>query len=315
MNSTTLSTSCKINLDNSNVRNFLLLIALGLCWGPSFLFIKVAIDYIPPITLTFLRIIIGAIILCTILKLRKINLPKFGKCWKHFTIMAFFSSAAPFSLFGFGETYVDSSLAAIINGSTPLFTILLAHFTTQNDHLTKSKIIGSTIGFLGLFILIFPSLTNSKSSFFGILCITSASICYSIAFIYSKKYIHGFKPLVVPCAQLIMSSIILLPASLIFENPSSINTISIAAIFSVLGLGILGSALAFVIYYKLLHETSASYTSMVNYITPIFGAILGYLILGENLGLNGIIGALFIMLGVMISNSIIKKKHLKKLWI
>lgn len=306
-----------INSENnkSNLKNFLLLLCLGMCWGPSFLFIKVAVEFVPPITLTFLRILIGATILYIILKFKQIKLPKFGKCWKHFAIMAFFSSAAPFSLFGFGEKFVDSSLASIINGSTSLFTILLAHFTTKNDRLTTSKIIGAAIGFSGLIILIFPSLTSSKSSLVGVLCVTAASISYSIAFIYSKNHIRGFKPLVVPCAQLIMSSLILFSASLIFENPLEITYISIEAIFSILGLGILGSALAFIIYYKLLEETSASYTSMVNYITPIFGAILGYLVLGENLGINGLFGAFFIMLGVMISNSIIKKKHFKKLWI
>ncbi|MBM5782683.1 MAG: DMT family transporter [Pelagibacterales bacterium] len=301
-------------MKNEQLKNFLLLLSLGLCWGPSFLFIKVAIEHIPPITLTFLRITIGAIILYTILEIRHTKLPKFGKCWKHFTIMAFFSSAIPFSLFGFGEKYVDSSLAAVINGSTPLFTIIIAHLATENDRLNTNKIIGSIIGFFGLILLIFPSLTNSNSSFLGVLCVTTASICYSIAFIYSKKYIQGFKPLVVPTAQLIMSAIILLPTSLILENPFEINYVSLPSILCVFALGILGSAIAFIIYYKLLNDTSASYTSMVNYITPIFGAILGYMVLDENLGWNGVIGAIFIIFGVMISNNIIKKKYITK-WI
>ena len=139
---------------NDKIKNFLLLILLACCWGPSFLFIKIAIKYVDPMVVANLRVIIGAIILYVILKFRKINLPKFGLVWKHFAVMGFFSCALPFSLFATGEQYIDSSFAAILNGSTPLFTLIIAHFSTKNDRLTKSKIIGAAIGFFGLFVIL-----------------------------------------------------------------------------------------------------------------------------------------------------------------
>jgi drug/metabolite transporter (DMT)-like permease len=294
-------------MKNENIKNFLLLLLLASLWGPSFLFIKVAVEYIPPITIANLRIGIGAIFLFIILKIQKNRLPKFGIIWKHFAIVALFSSAIPFCLFGIGEQYIDSSLAAILNGTTPLATLLIAHFSTQSDRLTKAKFLGAIIGFSGLFILVLPSLFGASATLFGIFCIIGATTCYGTALVYAKKHIRGFKPLVVPTAQLLLATLFLLPFSLILEKPLSITYISDEAIASIFGLAILGTAFAFVVYYKIIEATSATYASSVTYIIPIFGMILGVLVLNEKLAWNSYLGSAVILSGVMIANGVFKK--------
>lgn len=292
-------------MKNDQFKNLLLFFLLACCWGPSFLFIKVAVEHIPPIIIANLRVAVGGILLYLILKIKKFDLPKFGIAWKHFAVMGIFSCALPFALFAIGEQYIDSSCAAILNGSTPLFTLLIAHFFTENDRLTKSKILGTVIGFSGLFILATPSLLETKTTTFGILAGTIAAASYGVGFVYAKKYIHGFKPLVAPTAQLFLASLFLLPFSFL-ENSFEIRSISFAAILSVLGLAVLGTATAFVIYYKLIAVTSATYVSAVNYILPVFGVVLGMFILDEKLTWNAYLGSTMILAGVMIINGVLK---------
>ncbi|NBV06992.1 MAG: DMT family transporter [Proteobacteria bacterium] len=291
----------------AGARNFLLLLALAASWGPSFLFIKVAVKYVPPIALTAIRMAIASLILFTILKIRGVKLPKLKPILKHFTVSALVQGAIPFTLFGVAEKTVDSSFASIFSGAAPLFAIVLAHFFLPNDRLTKAKVSGACVGFIGLFFLIMPSLINAKADIFGIILLVIAASCYSIAFIYAKKFINvaAFPPLTIPTIQLFISFVILTAASLIFENPFSINYISLEAVLSLLGLGIIGTAIAFVLYYKLIAATSVSYISMVNYMVPVFGVALGMLILKEQLTWNSYLGGILILIGVMLANGVI----------
>lgn len=297
---------------NPNLKNFSLLLLLGFCWGPSFLFIKIAVEYIPPITITTCRLLIGAVLLFGILKFRGVSLPKPQASLKHLFIAALFQSAVPFTLFGLGEQYIDSGMAAMISGASPLFTLFIAHFFAENDKITKVKAIGAVIGFFGLFVLVLPSLmlnhSDPKFGAFGALMILAGAMCYSIAFVYTKKHIRGFKPLVAPTIQLFLGFIFLLPFCLTIDKPFTIEHIPTSAILSVIALGVLGTATAFVLYYKILEATNSTYLSMVNYITPAIGAILGVVVLSEKLSWNSYLGCAMILLGVMTANGLIKIK-------
>lgn len=290
---------------NQKIKNLILFFLLACCWGPSFLFIKIAVQDISPIIIANLRVALGGAMLYAILKFRGVSLPPLGLPWKHFAVMGFFSCALPFTLFSVGEQYIDSSLAAILNGTTPLFTLMIAHFFTENDRLTKAKIYGSAIGFSGLFVLVAPSLFEAKSTTFGILAGTMAAASYGVGFVYAKKNIRGYKPLVVPTAQLFLASLFLLPFSLMNGTSFEIETVPLEAIASILGLAALGTAAAFVIYYKLLEVTSATYVSAVNYVLPIFGVALGILVLDECLTWNSYLGSMMILIGVMIINGVL----------
>lgn len=281
----------------------MLLLFSALC-GPSFLFIKIAIVEIPPVTVAFMRVGIGAFLLYLLLKLKKTPLPKLSSSWIHIAIAALFQSAIPFSLFAIGEKGIDSSLASIICGTSPLFTIVLAHFFTENDQFTKMKTVGSALGFFGLCVLIAPTLFFTKTTIFGTFMVLIAAMCYAIGFVYVKKYIEikKFAPLTLPTIQLFISFLFLLPLALIFENPFVIKDASISAIGAILALSVLGTALAFTVYYQLIALTSATYISTANYIIPIFGAILGVLVLDEKLAWSALFGCVLIIAGVMIAN-------------
>ncbi len=293
-------------MKNSQIQNFFWFFLLACCWGPSFLFIKVAVENIPPLIIANLRVAIGAVLLYLVLKIKKTELPKFGPAWKHFAVMGFFSCALPFALFAISEQYIDSSLAAILNGTTPLFTLIIAHFFTENDRLTKAKLYGTLTGFSGLFVLVAPSLFEVEANSLGIFIGTMAAASYGVGFVYAKKNIHGFKPLVVPTAQLFLASLFLLPFSLIVEDPILIDSVSLAAVLSVLGLAVFGTALAFVIYYKLIAVTNATYVAAVNYVLPVFGVGLGMAVLKERLTWNSYLGSLMILVGVMIINGVFR---------
>lgn len=291
---------------SQNLKNFFLLLLLACCWGPSFLFMKVAIKDVSPLVITCGRLLIGGVLLLLILKVKNISLPKPDKRWIHLFVSGLFQSAIPFTLFASGEKYVDSALAAIISGVSPLFTLFLAHFFTDHDKITKYKAIGSFIGFSGLLILVSPSLFDAKASFLGVIMVITAAMCYSISFVYTKKYVHGFRPIVAPTIQLFLGFLFLLPFCLAFGEPEKIFIATLPTILSIIGLGLLGTAAAFVLYYKVLEVTSPTYLSMVNYITPILGAILGVIVLGEKLVWNYYVGGIFILLGVMTANGLIK---------
>jgi len=292
---------------NSSFLSAFLLILLACCWGPSFLFIKVAIPYLDPITLTLFRIGVAVILLYLVLKFKGINLPKFGKIWQHFAILGLIGSSIPFSLFNFAEQYISSSLAAILNGMVPLFTIVLAHFSTDNDRLSKSKFWGAIIGFGGLLILVIPKLFEAKATILGVFAILVAVTCYSISFVYSKKNLKGVNPLVSSTSQLMVGTLFLLPLSLIFGNPFNIIYLPILPILAVLSLAFFGTACAFILFYKIIEMASASYVSMVNYMIPIVGMILGIVVLGEDVNLTSIIGCFVIVIGVMSANGVFRK--------
>jgi drug/metabolite transporter (DMT)-like permease len=288
-------------------RNFLWLVFLASLWGPSFLFIKVAVGEIPPLTLVFGRVGLASLLLYFILRLQGGNLPKFGHIWKHFAVVGFFSNALPFILFSWSEQYIDSALAAILNGTTPLFTIVLAHFFIADDQMTPVKVMGTLLGFGGLVLLIAPSLLEGvHATTGGSIGVTMAAASYGVAIVYTRQNLRGLPPLVAPTAQLTVATLYLLPLSLFIEQPFRQPLPSWPAIGSLLSLSIFGTALAFVVYYRLLEKASATYVSMVTYLLPVIGVILGVIILNEQLGWNVYTGCGLILLGVMVINGVFR---------
>lgn len=297
----------------SNIRNLLLLLVLSAAWGPSFLFIKLAVDYVPPIAISAIRMGIASLVLYIILKLRGVKLPEIKPLLVHFTVAALLQAAIPFTLFDIAERTADSAFAAIFRGVTPLFTMILAHYLIPGDRLTKTKIVGGILGFIGLFFLIMPSLFNANANAMAVILMIIAASCFSVAFIYTKKFIKvsDYSPLTISTIQLFISFVVLTLISLIFETQPQISTIPWEAIFALCSLGIFGTGMAFVIYYKLISTANVSYIAMVNYIVPVFGVILGVLFLNEQLNWNSYVGGMLILVGVMTSNGVLNFKKLR----
>jgi drug/metabolite transporter (DMT)-like permease len=289
------------------IRNFLLLFLLAALWGPSFLFIKVAVEEIPPFTLVLGRVSIGALLLLMVLRWRGGGLPPPGPVWRHLAFLGLMHNALPFVLFSWGEQYVESALASILNGTTPIFTILLAHALVSDDRLTPAKLVGVAIGFGGLLLLIGPALLGGfVASTWGMLALTAAAVCYGVALVYARLHMRGLPPLVAPAGQMLVATLIMLPLALLFERPLTLPPPSLPALGSLLALGIFGTGLAFIVYYRLVETADASYVSLVTYLIPIFGVILGVLVLGEQLSWNAYAGFALVLLGVMVVNDFLR---------
>lgn len=291
----------------SPMKKMLLTIALTSMWSPSFLFIKLAVRELPPLTIASCRIGIAILMLTTILCVVKRSLPTNFRFWWHSTMMAVFASALPFPLFCFAEQSIESAVAGILNGSTTMFTAILAHLFLPSDRLTWQKAVGICLSVSGLLILFAPNEISSMSgTVIGMLAALGAALCYAISHVYGKKYTIGYPQFVAPTAQLIASFVMLLPFALFLEQPYTLPMPSWTALLSVCGLAFFGTTMAFILYYRLMEVSGPTAISMVACFFPVGAMFLGYLFLGEVFTINGLIGAGFILLGMMIVNDVIK---------
>ena len=287
------------------MKKIYLIILLGFCWGPSFLFIKIAVREVTPCTLAAARIAIAALLLYIILRLQGNKFKPWRHLWHHFLILGACSSAIPFSLISYGERHISSGLAGLINGSTPVFTVLIAHFSTKDDKLTKKSILGTLCGLLGLGLIFLPSLKKGQwGSELGILAVIVASLFYAIGMVYAKKYLHNLPKLVAPTWQLIMASVLSIIVAFTFERPLQNTSISWGALSSIIALSLIGTVFAFILYFQVLRIAGASYLSFSNLLFPLIAVILGAIFLKEKLTWNAYLGGLLVLSGLGITTNI-----------
>lgn len=283
--------------------DLLLLLVLGSLWGSSYLFIKVAVAEVPVMTLVTGRLLLAAIILWILLVMLKKPIPRSRSVWGAYAFMGFFSGTLPYALISWGEQYIPSSLAALLQATMPIFTVLLAHFLAGDEPMTRSKVIGVAIGFLGVGVLILPDLRHGlRGNIIGQLAIVASSVSYAAATTFARKRMRGYLPLASTMGQLTMGALFTLPFSLLIDQPFSLS-VSLPAIASWLGLIILGTVVAYVIYYSLIKRTGATYVSTVTYIIPIIGLFLGALVLKEPLTTTLLGSSALILLGVLLARS------------
>ncbi|MCB0193671.1 MAG: DMT family transporter [Anaerolineae bacterium] len=287
------------------VEKFLWLIILACLWGSSYLFAKIGVTEIPPITFAMGRTALGASVLFLVLRFRGQRLPQWGGIWKHLALVALLHNAGPYILVAWAAQYIDSGFSAIIIGTTPLCTILLAHFLVADDRLTPTKLAGTMVGLGGLVVLVAPTLlTGVQATGAGVLAMLTVAVCYAIAIIYSRRHLRGLPALTAPTAQLMLATFYTLPLSLLIDQPLSLPMPSGLAISAWVGISVLGTALAFMVFYRLVEIATPTHISMVNYLIPIVGATLGVVVLGEQLSWNIYLGFAVILTGVLIANGI-----------
>lgn len=297
----------------SPLKRFLMTLGLTAMWSPSFLFIKLAVQDLPPITVAASRLGIAVIILFGILRFKRLSLPKDLKFWGHAILMSLFSTSFPFCLFCYAELTIDSSLAAILNGTAPCFTAILAQFFIPSDRLNTQKTIGILLCGLGLVFLFAPDiLAGMSGETYGMLAAALAALSYGISHIYGKKYIMGYKPFVAPTAALSMSALMLWPLALYFERPFELPMPSMSSLGGVLGLAVFGTAIAFILYYKLLEECGPIAISLVACFFPVGGMLLGMIFLGETFTMGSFGASVLILLGMMIVNQVLPLPFLEK---
>ncbi len=277
------------------------LFLLAAIWGASYLFIKIGVEGgFLPLTFVAGRTFLAALALFVVMQMRGEKFPRTRAVWSPMIVMAISNSVVPYTLITWGETSISSGLAAILTAMVPLFTVLFAHFWTHDERLTRDKLIGIAIGFAGVGILFAPTWQQGwKVEFWGMLAVVGAASSYGFSLLVARKYLKGLTHLVASTSQLGAAALMMLPLSLVFDDPLALRP-SMPAIVSLLTLSLLGTAFAYILYYWLIHNTGVTRTSLVTYIMPIMGVIWGALILHERLDGSAIVGLVLIISGVLL---------------
>jgi drug/metabolite transporter (DMT)-like permease len=278
--------------------DWLLLVALSLLWGGSFLFGKVAVQEIPPLTLALGRVSIAALALAVFAHAVAGPFPRDARTWWTFTVMATLNNVVPFTLIFWSQIYISIGLASILNATSPLFGVLVAHVLTHDDRLTGSRVVGLLAGFVGVVILIGPDmLAEFGTHVLAELACLAASCSYAFGAVISRR-VRGLSPITVATGQLTVSTIMLAPIVLLFDRPSLVLSASSTAIAAMVALALLSSALAYWIYFRLISRAGATNALLVTFLIPASAILLGMLLLGEHLYPHQFAGMVAIAVGL-----------------
>jgi drug/metabolite transporter (DMT)-like permease len=278
--------------------DWLLLIGLSLLWGGSFFFAKIAVLELPPLTVALGRVAIAAAILLTLARATGVALPASLSDWRPYALMGLLNNVIPFTLLFWGQTHIPSGLAAILNATTPLFTVLVAHVATADEKLTGARLAGLAAGLIGVVVMIGPDvLRDLGANVLAQLACLLAAISYAFAGVYGRRF-RGEPTLRVAAGQLTASSVILvLPVALI-DRPWMLPLPSHQAIMALVALAALSTALGYLIFFRILARAGATNVALVTFLIPVSAILLGTLVLGEQLAARHLAGMAAIALGL-----------------
>lgn len=279
-----------------------LLLALSLLWGGSFFFVAVAVKVLPPLTIVALRVGIAAIALWGFCLLQGVSVPRTPVVWHAFLIMGLVNNAIPFTLIVWGQGQIASGLASILNATTPLFTVVLAGLFLADERMTLTKFGGVVIGFTGTVVMIGPALlTGRDASALAQAAVLAAALSYAFATVFGRRFRNmGVHPVMTATGQVTLSSLILVPLALVVERPFSLPMPQPEVWISVLGLALLSTALAYILYFRILALAGATNLALVTFLIPVSAILLGAAFLGERLAPQHFAGMGLIALGLVV---------------
>jgi len=281
-----------------NAAEWLLLLTLALLWGGSFFFGKVALAELPPFTAVLGRLVLGALILIALVRLAGRLLPGDINSWLRFAIMGALNNFVPFSLIMWGQTQISSGLASILNAMTPLSTAVLAHLLTRDEKLTPLRLTGVLLGLAGVVTLVGPSaLAGLGSDVLAQLACLAATISYGCAGIYGRRF-RGDPPLVSAAGQVTASALLTLPVALLADAPWHLPMPSLGTWAALAGAGLFSTALAYVVYFRILATAGATNLLLVTFLMPVIALLLGVGVLHERIDASHLAGMLLIALGL-----------------
>jgi len=278
--------------------DWLLLVTLGTLWGSSYFFGKVALAQLPPFTVAVGRLGVAAAVLQVVVRAAGYRMPGSLRAWRAFWVMGLLNNTIPMNLILWGQTWIGSGLAAILNASTPLFTVLLAHFFTSDERMTAKKVGGVLFGLAGVAVMIGPdALKGLDGGLLAQLAMIGAAISYACAGIFGRRF-GGAPPLVTAAGQVTASSLTVLPLSLILDRPWLLPGPDARTWAAVVGLALLCTALAYVIYFRILATSGASNLLLVTLLMPVNAVFLGITMLGEHIEPRHVLGMALIAAGL-----------------
>jgi drug/metabolite transporter (DMT)-like permease len=283
-----------------NGSDWLILGVLALIWGGAFFFIGVAVRHVQPLTYVWLRLTIAAAAMWAYVHFRgeKLDLPR--SAWGSILLLALLNNALPFALFGWGQTHIASGLASILNATTPIWGVVVAHFLTHDERMTPRKIAGVLLGFGGVATMIGPSLLSSlgSSAIAQLACVT-ASLSYALAAVWARRFKRqGISPLSVTTGQLSAGALMMLPISMLVDRPWTHAFPPLTAWAAITALALFCTALGYVLYFRLIATSGATNALLVTLLVPPVAILLGGLFLGETLAPQDFLGLGLIALGL-----------------
>ncbi|WP_341898089.1 DMT family transporter [Ferrovibrio terrae] len=276
-----------------------LLIALSILWGGSFFFIGLAVREWPPLSIAASRVVIAAIILLPALHLLGRRLPRDPAIWRACLVIGLLNNVIPFTLIIWAQGQIPSGLASILNATTPIWTALVAHVFTSDERLTPNRILGVLLGFAGVVAMLGPDLLDGLGHNVPAQCaVLLATLSYACSGVYGRRFRRmQVEPIVVATGQLSLSSLVLLPLALLVDHAWLLPLPSLQATAALLALGILSTALAYVLFFRVM-AAAGSNVNLVTLLVPVSAILLGVLVLDETLSARHLVGIAAVALGL-----------------
>jgi drug/metabolite transporter (DMT)-like permease len=294
--------------DRGRPVDWLVFLALGLMWGSSYLFIRFGLDTLTPFTLVALRLAIGGAVLWAVLLVAREPLPRERRTYANLGLLSLFSILIPFSLITWAELAVPSSLAAILTAPVPLFTIVIAGFALRDEPITLNRVVGLVIGFVGVAVITGGSLAGLGENLLPQLALLGAAASYAVGGVIARRTTTHLRPMVPAAFQVLFGFVMASVLAFTFERPLALEYTA-EAVASVLWLGILGSGLAYLAFFRLSTAWGATRTSLVAYVLPVVGIALGVVFAGEVVDLRTLLGAALVIGGVALVNARIGQRR------
>jgi drug/metabolite transporter (DMT)-like permease len=277
-----------------------ILLALALIWGVAFIFIKVAVTHVDPLTYVWLRLTIAAIALWLMLRWRGERLKLPLAVWGAILVLALFNNMLPFALFGWGQQRIASGLASILNATTPIWGVIAAHLWTRDERVTPAKLVGVLVGFGGVATMIGPDLLfNGNGTVLAQIACLTAALSYALAGVWARRFkALGVPPIKVAAGQLIVGAVAMAPIALVVDQPWLRPLPPLEAWGAIVALALFCTALGYVLYFKLIETAGATNALLVTLLVPPTAIVMGGLIFGERLTSGQFAGFGIIALGL-----------------
>lgn len=283
-----------------SLRDWTLLVTLSVLWGGTFFFVRIALDDLPPLTLVLARVVIGAAVLWAVLRATGERFPRGRAVWATLAVMALLNNVIPFSLIFWGQTAIPAGLAAILNATTPLFGVVVMHLFTTDEPATPGKAAGVALGFLGVVVLVGPAaLGRLDTPLWAIAACLGATLSYAFSGLWGRRIKPlGLTPTFTAWLQLTITSIVMAPAVGLIDRPWTLAMPGWSTILAVLALAVLSTALAYIIFFRLLATAGPTNLLLVTFLIPVSAILLAGLFLGERLAWTHFAGMGLIGLGL-----------------
>ena len=293
------------------VREWLMLFALSILWGGSFFFVEIAVSELPPLVIVLCRVGLAASVLWAIILARGIALPHGREVWLTFLGMGMLNNAIPFFLIVWGQQSIASGLASILNATTPIFTVVIAHFFLADEQISTRKFVGILIAIAGVVILVLPSIgLGETSTLLGQLAILGATISYGFASVFGRRFKSlGISPMMSSAGQLTGSTALLLPVTLAMHSPLDMAMPGTTVLIALILLAVACTALAYLLFFSILSSAGATNIALVTLLVPVTAVLLGVLVLAEELLANHLIGMAGISLGLLVLDGRLFRRH------